>query len=215
MAARRIAIGIAGMFLVSQAGCGLFSLHQTARVLEPNEESVQLSIDQQPVADFDGRVTASDLRYAMGLGKGWEGGFRYVVGGGLGIDLKKQVTNENSESLPISTAASVSALIADAGEEGQFDLYNGQIMASRVVGRFEPYGALRYQYTSLREDPNEFREHTRHAILGTRIDLGAGFFIGVEGSYVDGERDDGFVFGGTFGYRWIPARKKTGTAARK
>jgi len=187
-------------FALAAQGCGVFTSHQTARVLPYGRGSCQLSVDNVPRANFDGRKTGSDMRFGFGAGSGVELGARLAFGVGHGIDVKFQTSDEESGSLPISTSIGLSAMMFKFQDGEKDDFFSGTFTASRAFGPVEPYLAFRYQYLSSRDQPEAFREHTRHVFLGTRIQITSWLFAGIESSYVRGDKDDAFVVSGLIGF---------------
>lgn len=204
-------------------GCGSFTSFQTARALKGGEFQVQGTVAN--VALNGGTEVGARVR--AGLGKGFEVGGEVDVASTappvlIAADAKYQFLNEPEEGqeggAPLSAAVN-----AGAGFGAFSNFFFGQLIGSRKFGWIEPYFAYRFQYIDIRLDldnPNDrtdifdsileeiVKEANRtdlrlhHFFAGAKIDLGSGFSVTPEISYIAGDASGLGSVGVGVGYQW-------------
>ncbi len=215
--------GVQMRFLVPAlllTGCGSFTSFQTARSMEFGHFSVEGTA--AAVALSAGSTVG--VRSRFGLGQGFEAGLEMNAVGGAATaplmttaDVKYQILSQKTGA-PFSVACDVGA---GTGLVSQF--YYGQVIISADTGGIEPYLAYRYQRIDLQLDPNDpddrddlldsilkdvFEEadssdiRLHHIFLGGRLDLGRGFYLIPEVSFIAGDATGLGSVGVGFGFEW-------------
>lgn len=207
-----------GVPFVVLAACGSFTSMQTARSMKAGEFAVEAKAAR--VALNGG--TEVGVRPRAGLGAGFEiggelsgnsAGFGSVM---LAGDLKYQFWNE--ETAPLAAAVDVGI-----GTGGFSNFYYGQAIASKKLDWIEPFAAYRFQYIDLDldlNDPDDRKDifdsileeivekanrtdlRLHHFFIGARFDLGSGFYLIPEVSYLAGDASGLGSAGIGVGYQW-------------
>lgn len=198
-------------------GCASFTSFQTASVLEPGEWEVEASA----AAAAYGAI--ADVAVRTGLGGYFDVGAKAGVSGLIMGDVKFQIVTEgvtdDGGEIPLSAAISVGGGIGDLTNFGF-----GQIIVSKKMDWGEPYFTYRYQLIDpiidLEEDTKDVDDlldsileeivkeatdtpfEVHHFFLGARFDVGEGFFVTAEISFIAGDASGLGDIGVAIGYKW-------------